>query len=99
MRAHGWWHSEADAVFADDFGWGRRAGPLFASQLLASTSASPTYSWAVHARALLPTPMPSELDALMSGLLIVAALSNRTLVLPDVACPFTSDERETWFRV
>lgn len=98
LRGHGWWDAASDAPLVDHFGWGKRGGYLFAPQLI-TAAPSPRADAATsmaHARALLPTPTPAELDALVAGLLVVAAVANRTLVLPDVACPFTDEQRQDW---
>ena len=91
MRAHGWWHASADALIIRDQGWGQSEGPLFLSQIL-GIAASNTDA----AMALLPTPTPGQTDALVAGLLLVASLANRTLVMPDIACPYTSDHISDW---
>lgn len=110
MRAHGWWDPRSDALLTDELGWGRRGGgPLLISRVLSqgggaigageasrtSSSGSPT-SVAAHALALLPTPTPAESDTLAAGLLLLAALTNRTLVIPEVACPHTPAEQQMW---
>ena len=91
MRAHGWWHASADALIIRDLGWGQSDGPLFLSQILGIAS-----SKADAAMAMLPTPTPGQTDALVAGLFLIASLANRTLVMPDIACPYTSDQQAAW---
>jgi hypothetical protein len=96
MRGHAWWHTEADAFLKEELGWGRRGGgPLLVAGAMGRTGAARPSASSL-ALAQLPTVSPADLDALMAGLLLLAALSNRTLVLPEMSCPVTPEEQALW---
>lgn len=74
LRAHGWWHPQADALAAGAMGWGLRGGLL----RVGGTGGS----------GIVTLDSVDQLHTLMANLLLLAALSNRTAVLPEFQCGF-----------
>ncbi len=79
LRAHGWWHPQADALMAAEAGWARRGLLRVAWEDGGALGA-------------LPALRPAQLDTLVSNLLLLALLSERSAVLPDTACPAPGSE-------
>lgn len=74
LRAHGWWHPEADALMAAEAGWDTQRALL-------------RVAWDNGAVGALPALSPVELDTLVANMLTLSLLSERSAVLPDLACP------------
>ena len=76
LRAHGWWHPQADKLAADALKWNQRARGylLLSGRNVVRTSAGKKGVYT------------TELDALIGNMLILAALSGRVLVVPEVQC-------------
>ena len=71
LRAHGWWHPEADRLMGAEAGW-KRQGVL-------------RVAWPNHGA--LPTLTPAKYDTLVANLMLLGVLSGRAAVVPDIACP------------
>ena len=76
LRAHGWWHAQADRLAAEQLGWGGRRGVLLLSS--ASVLRAPT-----GGRATIST---AEAASLIGNLLLLAALLGRVAVVPELLC-------------
>jgi hypothetical protein len=74
LRAHGWWHPEADALMAAEAGWDTQR-PLL------------RVAWDDGAAGTLPALSPVELETLVANLLTLSLLSERSAVVPDTECP------------
>ena len=84
LRAHGWWHPQADRLAADALGWGQRRGLLMlsASNVVRAASGNTFVS-------------SSELPAIVGNLVLLAALTGRVAVVPEVACDSIKQESPT----
>ena len=84
LRAHGWWHPQADRLAADALGWGQRRGLLMlsASNVVRPASGNTFVS-------------SSELPVIVGNLVLLAALTGRVAVVPEVACDSIKQESPT----
>ena len=76
LRAHGWWHPQADRLAAEAIGWGERPNGLL---LLSASNV-------VRVGAGRKGVGSNELDYLIGHLLLLAALTGRVAVVPEVVC-------------
>ena len=83
IRAYGWWDARADALIARQLGWFRpNAGSLHVL-----SGAAPAGSQSLPLSAV---PSQAHLDVLVANLLLLGALTDRRVVVPEVSCSITA---------
>ena len=88
MRAYGWWHRGADRLIARQLQWGRRAGTLALSAPETARSADGAVSAASDVSAAIATQ--EQLDMLVANMMLLGALTDRLVVVPDFPCGFAA---------
>ena len=89
LRAHGWWHPQADRLAADALGWTGRRGYLLLSSRSNVVRPGVAKGGGLAAPAKgggSPGVTGLELDFTIGNLVLLAALSGRVPVIPEALC-------------